>query len=220
MIHLQLALAAEAKPLRLFWKMRQLASTPFVVYQCERPWPIRLIISGSGKTAAAAAAGYLQGMHPAEHAWINCGVAGSTHWPLGEAVLANMITDDASGQRWFPYMGGKQVQASGSLVTVDRPQTTMRDKFCYDMESSGFMTAVCRFTSVELIRVVKIISDNHEQQANALTAADISDLMAPVPALLQDHIEQLHHILNMETEHPELENSFTKALAQFHFSHS
>ncbi len=76
MIHLVIALPSEAKPLLSHYKLKAVEdSCGFKIYQKDE---MALVVSGVGKSAAAAATAYLQAMtgNEPDRAWINIGMGG------------------------------------------------------------------------------------------------------------------------------------------------
>jgi nucleoside phosphorylase len=178
MLYLIVALPAEARPLAGHYKLRdKSASGPFSVFRNDT---MALAVSGIGKLAAAAATAYLHGrLHrdgPA--AWLNIGIAGHASRTLGDGVIAHRITDHASGQNWYPPQVLGLGIVTDNLLTVDSPQLDYRDGLMYDMEASGFYQTACRCTTAELVQCFKVISDNRDQPATAVTANDCADLIS------------------------------------------
>jgi hypothetical protein len=59
------------------------------------------------------------------------------------------------------------------------------------MEASGFYATACRFTTAELVQVVKVISDNQTHPLSGLNAAIIEQLIAARLVLIEQMIDQL-----------------------------
>ncbi len=176
MIHIVAALPCEAKPLIHHYKLNgKPAQHGFRVYENNE---IRLIISGLGKIACAAASAYLQGISgDTESAWLNIGVAGHQHLAVGEILLASKITDTATQQSWYPPLTFRTQIQRLPVVTVDQPNTDYSPRHAYDMEAAGFYATACRFNSQELIQICKIISDNQAQPATEVTPQQVESLI-------------------------------------------
>lgn len=217
MIHLVTALPCEAKPLirryRLHGRQRE---NGFRIYENEQ---LRLIISGIGSCAAAAACAYLQGADPrARHVWINLGVAGHPHLDVGEAVLAHKLSDAASGNTWYPPLPFQPPCATVDLVSVAHAEHAYPDDSAYDMEAAGFYAAASRFNSHELVHVFKVISDNAAHPADQVTAVQVEALIDArldcLDALLQT-LTQLDRQLAEQQATAAIMDTF---LQRWHFS--
>lgn len=169
MIHIVTALPCEAKPLIKHYRLNgRQAENGFRIYENDQ---MRLIIAGIGKCSAAAASAYLQGAEPqAKHAWLNLGIAGHGDLNIGDAVMAHKITDAVTGSSWYPSMPFKHPCPTVELVCVDQPKTDYETDTAYDMEAAGFYATAIRFNSSELVQVFKVISDNHANPAEQVSA--------------------------------------------------
>jgi len=204
MLHIITALPCEAKPLIRHYRLNgRQAENGFRIYENNR---IRLIIAGIGKCAAAAACAYLQGAEPqGKHAWLNLGIAGHGDLNIGDAVMAHKVTDAVTGTSWYPAMPFKHPCPTIALVSVDQPQTTYAANTAYDMEASGFYATANRFNSSELVQVFKLISDNHANPAEQVSAQLTEQI---INAKLDSIDELIQQLLNLEQQQqimPELE---------------
>lgn len=183
------ALRAEAQPLVSALGLRG--------HPRASPWPLyldaegeaALVVSGVGRSAAAAAAGWAQGFltvgvsergadeagFPA--AWLNVGIAGHAEGPVGRALLAHRVVDVATDRAWYPPPVPGVTLASDTVFTVDRPESAFEIAGAYDMEASGFLAAAARCVSAELAQVVKVVSDTREEAAGELGRAEIGALI-------------------------------------------
>jgi len=192
MLHIVTALPCEAKPIIRHYRLNgRQAENGFRIYENDQ---IGLIIAGIGKCAAAAACAYLQGAEPqSKHAWLNLGIAGHGDLNVGDAVMAHKVTDANTATSWYPAMPFKHPCPTVELVSVDQPQTDYDANIAYDMEASGFYDTASRFNSSELVQVVKLISDNHanpaEQVSAELTEQIIDAKLDKIDALIQKLLE-------------------------------
>jgi nucleoside phosphorylase len=195
MIHVVVALAAEARPLIARWRLRSLA--PRAGYRVFEGDGVRVVVSGAGKVAAAAATAHLASLAPEAPArgWINAGVAAHASVALGAAVLAHRIEDASSGKRFYPMPVFPVPCPTADLVTVDRPVERAAGAAAYDMEGSGFFEAASRSDSAELIHCLKVVSDRGTGgEARPFEAARVESLMASALDLidaLRSAIEEL-----------------------------
>lgn len=177
-INLVAALPAEAKPIaRRFGLERVQAIPEFPVYRRGRK---SLIISGPGKTNAAAATALLAADAACEGRaiWVNFGVAGHAERQVGDVLLANRITDAGSGRSWWPMVAMDGLFPSDSIVTLDRPDLSYERGGMIDMEASGFFEAASRFSPAKLVQVMKVISDNPSDTAAGLSATRVRQLVS------------------------------------------
>ena len=188
------ALPSEAAPLIDALELRRCNRARGVkLYRRDK---YRLVISGVGKIAAATAVGYIAGSEPADtrHIWLNIGIAGHATLPKGSVGIAHRIIDQATGQTYYPSIAVRAPCASYSLVCYDAPSTTYADEAMCDMESSGFFTAAYRFSSVEFIHSIKIISDNSASDIAALNRTAISEMIEAHVTLIESFAELLGSI--------------------------
>lgn len=185
MIRIVVALAPEAKPVLAFLRSgRRLTSLggPFRVYRGD---DVAVVVSGMGKTAAAAATAYLHAttQELGLGSWLNVGVAGHREADVGSAFLAHKILDRGTGKTWYPPRLLDAAIPSGQVMTVDRVERSLDGSWIYDMEASGFYDAATRCATTELVHCLKIISDNRERPAELMNVRQITSL---VEARLED----------------------------------
>jgi nucleoside phosphorylase len=177
MMNLVVALKAEARPLiRHYELQRRHTSTTFPVYLGT---DVALVVSGPGKAAAAAATAWLQGLTQGNkaNAWLNIGIAGHASYAVGDARIANRVTEQATNRSWYPSQVHGLDIATGSLLTVDSPENDYTVDTLYDMEAAGFYPAACRFSSSELVQCFKVVSDNRQHANTKITAKHCEQLV-------------------------------------------
>lgn len=152
---------------------------------------VNLIVSGIGRNNAAAATAYLGAQSASQQGvpmWINAGIAGHHSLPVGELVIAHKILERASGSTFYPQVYPLAL-TSTLLTTVDTPETTYKEQSAFDMEASGFAAAASRFSSLELVQSVKVISDNASAGVETVSNQSIEALMqscvSPVIELIE-----------------------------------
>ena len=176
-VNLVTALPAEARPLVRHLRLRAVATPgPWTVYGRDS---LRLIVSGIGRTAAAAACGYLHALRgsPPHGAWLNVGLGGHRELEPGEVRLAHRITCAATGGTWYPMRVFASPCTGAEVCTVDRPENHYPEPVIYDMEAAAFFATAVRTTSAELVHVVKVISDNRQAPAQRFDRDTVGDLM-------------------------------------------
>lgn len=197
------ALPAESAPLIDHFGLAPANDRGFRVFSGDGR---RLVISGVGKVAAAAATAYLH--ERAFDVWLNVGIAGHRHRAEGDLVRAYRVTDASTGQRYYPTLLGPSGLDVEGLTTVDVPETAFEITDAFDMEAAGFYPTALRFSTPELVHTVKVISDNRESDTAALTARRVSELIGnnlDAIVALVEHLESLASELEPLRTSPELE---------------
>jgi adenosylhomocysteine nucleosidase len=177
-VNMVVAMPAEARPLVDRFGLRALPGCdPFRVYGSDR---VRLIVSGSGKARAAAAAGYLfrLGGGQRDQGWLNVGVGGHGLHSPGSAFLAHKVSDECSLESWYPPRVFSAPCPGEEVLTVGRVEGQYPRPVIYEMEAAGFMAASLGFSIAELVQVLKIVSDNAENPASRVSSREITALLA------------------------------------------
>ena len=186
-VNIIVAHGLEAKALVKALKLeRHQASSEFLEYSNSNR--LRLVVSGMGKEAVAAAVTYLAQQQASAdgeiRAWLNVGIAGHRDAPLGSAWLGNKITDRSSGASAYPPQLIEGVEV-GSVVTVDEPETSYPLAAAYEMEASAFYAEAAKYSTAELVQVFKVISDNLENPISEIDLKLVPDLIATqIPQVL------------------------------------
>lgn len=190
-INLVAALPAEARPIASRFGLER--AQPDFGFPLYRRGHVALVVTGTGKIDAAAATGCLGAMGGCrrEAIWVNLGIAGHAERCVGEVLLADSITDAGSGRIWCPTLPQDRPCLTECLLTLDRPDTCYEGEGMLDMEASGFFPTACRYSSVELVQVLKVISDNRETAARGLSAKQVHRLMEGTLEILEALIERL-----------------------------
>ncbi len=160
MLHLLVAFMHEARPLIDHYRLAKAAGAhPYPIYANDQ---IKLIVSGIGKTAAAAGVGYLQALgHPSGTiAWLNLGIAGHGTLGIGQGFLAHRVEDQATGRCAYPPLVFPFSAKTSDLLTVDQPLNRYEANCGYDMEASGFVQSALRGATAEWVQCYKVVSDN------------------------------------------------------------
>ena len=209
MINLVVALKAEARPLIRHYKLHNRhADSALPVYLGT---DMALIVSGPGKTAAASATAWLQGLTQGNqrNAWLNIGIAGHATYAIGDGRIANCITEHATNRSWYPPQVHNLDIATGRLLTVDSPENDYSVDTLYDMEAAGFYPAACRFSSSELVQCFKVVSDNRQHANTKITAKHCEQLVASQLKTINSLVEALGKMQkrcnSWHAPHPDLE---------------
>ena len=217
MILIVTAFDAEARPLIDHFRLRRQADQGFPVYAGGDVW---LVVSGPGRINAAAATAHLHARagFPWDNTWINTGIAGHPELPQGEARIAHKITEKTSGKSWYPALVTGNPWGSAALLTVDQPDSDYGSGGLVDMEASAFMETALRFSSSELVHVLKIVSDNRESPAVIPKASRLEAWIAPHAAALEDFCRSLEKLaIPLETP-AEITQQYETLTAAMHFT--
>jgi nucleoside phosphorylase len=170
------ALHCEAKPVIDFYRLKK--SHEDNAFDLYRGDGMACIISGTGKIASSAACAWIAARYrdQASIAWINLGIAGAAKHDLGTIFSLHQVIDADDGHRYYPAAAcGFELEGS-SCMTLSQPSEDYREEYLFDMEASGFMYASLRFSSAELIKSVKIVSDNRNEKIG-MNRQRVSDLV-------------------------------------------
>lgn len=170
------ALASEALALIEHWRLPSLRERPFRVFGDEQA---RIVISGVGSHACAAAVGYAAGLREAraDDIWLNLGIAGHGTHDLGAALLAARISHHGRDGVWYPSLLFTPPCEVTELETHDRAVTDYPPHACCDMEAAGFMAATSRIANGDLAQVMKVVSDNAKSGIAGIERQRVHGLM-------------------------------------------
>jgi len=199
-IKLLVALPAEAKPIiSRFGLARVQPDLGFPLYRRGR---IALVVTGPGKSAAAAGTDFLAtlGDCPQAAIWVNVGVAGHAERKIGEVLLARSIRDADSGRIWRLILPQDRPCPAADLSTLDRPDLDYRHTGMVDMEASGFFPTACRYADPELVQVLKVVSDNRETIARGLSAKQVRLLIGGALDILEVLLASLDALAEVRYE--------------------
>ena len=158
MIHFVVATNSEARPLIDLFKLKKIKDLKQAFIYANQN--ISLIISGIGKVNAAIGVTqtYYYYNQKNNNIWINIGLAGHKYLKVGDICTINKITDNETKKIFFPFVNKFKMQ-NQECLSVGKQRKNYSSKV-YDMESFGFYQSACKYSSKELLQIVKIISDN------------------------------------------------------------
>lgn len=163
------ALHCEAKSVIDFYRLKKsLDDNAFDLYLGDG---MACIVSGIGKIASASACAWIAARYQhraASLAWINLGIAGAAEHEIGSLFSLHQVIDADDGRRYYPAPAIRDEIEGNSCMTLSRPGDDYRDDCLYDMEASGFMHGCLRFSSAELVRSLKIVSDNRHEKTGKI----------------------------------------------------
>jgi nucleoside phosphorylase len=217
-IRLVVALPGEARPLISHFGLKQAADAEgFRVFLSDE---MALVVSGMGRVATAAATAYLHGfLGGGRHGvWLNVGIAGHRTRSVGDAVLAHKIVEAASARCWYPPLVIDTPCPTAEVLTVDSPEQAYPRDVIYEMEASGFYPIACRFSTSELVHVLKIVSDNLGNPTSRLTPNRVQALIErqldAIAALIAGIAALAGELIATEA----IPASLGKALERWHFT--
>ena len=131
-----------------------------------------------GKINAAIATTYLAAIFKDSlNAFLNVGIAGHLNLKVGQMVFAHKITDAIAGRAYFPSVLFDLKMPTKELLTVEKPRKAYVEDAVFDMEGFGFFEAASRFTYLDLIHSLKVISDNADHSFEKISKKVIENLI-------------------------------------------
>ncbi len=190
-VNLVMALPAEAKPVtRHFGLQRDPSATEFPLY---RGTGMALTVSGPGQAAAQRATEWLGSLVRNEAIWINLGIAGHPTRPVGQAVLADLVEDDATGEQWQTTPLPVPPCATDRAITLNNPDLNYQRNALVEMEAAGFFRAASALAAPGRIYCLKIVSDNRQNPAHGITGKRVSQLLEEGLATLESLLQQVRN---------------------------
>ena len=178
MIHFIVATTSEARPLIDFFRLRKKESiSNFIFFFNDN---ISLTISGIGKINAAMSVAhtYYEFNKIKNNVWINFGIAGHINHKIGEIFLINKIVDKETNFNYFPYIIKNCSLDQNSCMTYSKENFIYTDNLS-DMEASGFFMGAEKYSTKELIHVIKIISDNKDEKIDFSNKKKVYEIIKP-----------------------------------------
>jgi len=190
MIVLVMAMAAEVKPVRTFFRLRR--STQHSLFPWYEDGELVVIQTGIGRKATTAAVDYAGAQLQRIDRFVNFGICGHSHLEIGSLLCASQITGPIDAQQWDLSVPAEFAIPSVRLLTVDAPQQEYSPNCAVDMEAAGFCAAALRFVAPSQLLCLKVVSDNPSQHWSTLTRPGIS-------CLIRDHITTLKQIIEKKS---------------------
>lgn len=211
------ALPSEARPIIEHYALQR--SVDARHRHIYRAGSTQLIVSGVGKLASACAVGHLAALTPAsiEGLWLNVGIAGHSTRPQGAIGIAHSITDKATSKNYYPAIAFAAPCASYAVSCFDQPTTTYDGDALCDMESSGFISAASRYSSVEFCHVLKVVSDNSASDFPSLNRERISELVGGSINVIEQCAHAMTHLAK-QTYPSQYQHSLDETLGKWHFT--
>ena len=177
------ALYAEAKPLIDHFKLRKkVGYFPFTIFEGDY---ITLIISGVGKYSAGCAVSYVSALwHTSFLSFLNVGIAGHKSLDVGTLCIPSKVVSPGSKKDFYPALMLDMKAKVETLYTLEAPTQDYFEEALFDMEAYEFFKCGMRFTTIEHLISLKVVSDNEKNPADNLTAPLVATLIG-------NHIEAI-----------------------------
>lgn len=210
------ALNCEAKPLIRSWKLKKHPNKhPFTIYADDQR---AVIITGIGKVAMACAVGYTLASFPESRQpiLINLGIAGHRQHSLSSLFLADKIVDGDTGKKFFPQLPFSAPCPTLTVTTQTHPCDDYAENCLHDMEAAAFYETAVKFSTVELIHCLKIVSDNERSSLNNISETLVEEWCGRQLAEINSLLAQLS---SLRQSLPTMDLTlYQQLLGQFHFT--
>lgn len=224
MIYLFTALYPEAKPLiRVFSLKRVQDGLPFDVYE-NADTSIRLVISGTGMCAAAAATAAVFGRYRAanEDHLINIGTCAGevgTDEMSGNAYLCHKLTDRNTGHTYYPDMLYHHAFAEAQLITEPvvwrgtEDSEALRRKaesaiVLHDMEGAAIYQAGSYWLGPHQMSFIKVVSDHGTDQR--ITSQTLEQAVENGLDAIKDYVSNIGQIIAQNRRDKEWETECSR----------
>ena len=218
MIHFVVATNSEARPLIDLFKLKKIKDLKQAFIYANQN--ISLIMSGIGKVNAAIGVTqtYYYYNQKNNNIWINIGLAGHKYLKVGDICTINKITDNETKKIFFPFVNKFKIQ-NQECLSVGKQRKNYSSKV-YDMESFGFYQSACKYSSKELLQIVKIISDNQFESIDFKNKEVVYNTILNHKKLI---IELCSFMLNLKkefypTSNEIIENEFNNLFTKIKFT--
>ncbi len=153
MLAIVCAMPSEAAALRVHFRLKYQPDLPFSIWKNER---IVLAVSGIGLLAMRYACSFLAGKFPIA-SYLNVGIAGHKSKAIGSGMFINHLMMDKKEPLYPTPIFSAPYH---SCQTVLKPSATYPKTSLVDMEGFAFFQTATFFTSIDLVHLYKIVSDN------------------------------------------------------------
>ena len=179
-----------------------------------------LVVSGIGKTLAAAATAYLHAMSGElpNQLFLNIGIAGHRRAITGVPRVASRITDQSTGQTWYPSQIICDSLDRSPLITVETVERVYAEDAAYDMEAAGFYPIALRASTAELVQSLKVISDHPGEPVADLNLQRIQDLIGNSVDEIDSLVKGLQDLADIVTSAIPKSYSLDPFIERWHFT--
>ncbi len=179
-----------------------------------------LIISGIGRSNAAASTAYLYSFSKASKhtSWINLGIAGSDKGNYGDLCLVDKISTYQEKKATYPSTMPKTTLPKMNLFTSDIPISDYSTHELIDMEGSAFFDIASKLVSKEFICLMKVISDGPQNDIKEITKSKISNLIKKNLSNIIYVISYYERLSEEESQIAEKPELFYEITSKWHFT--
>ncbi len=213
------ALPCEAKPLIKAWRLPGWPSAdhPFAIYAGDGR---AVVVTGPGKVNMAGAIGYALASFnkPQAPILINLGIAGHPSETIGTLCLGHKIIDQESGRCFYPQMPFGVNHSTYEVITHSQPHMDYQGYRLYDMEAAGFYELAVKFSSSELVQVVKIVSDNMQSSVANITESLVEEWMQRQVSAVEELVSRLIDLWSMGMGRGKACEPYHQITSRFHFT--
>ncbi len=194
MIHFIVATQPEAQPIIDIFKLRKIQNSNILpIYNSKN---ISLTITGIGKvnSAIGVTQTHYEITQQKNDIWINIGLAGHEKFDIGKIFVVNKISDYSSGKVFFPFISDLEIK-SLECISFDKENKKYNNSMS-DMESIGFYQAANKYSTKELINILKIVSDNKKESIDFFDKKKIYNMIIQHRDLIIENCKHLNEIKN------------------------
>ena len=191
------ALPSEAVSIIEFYKLQLVCDRPFKLY-ADASRNQGLVVSGMGRSAAAAATVFIAERLPSRSAmvFINVGIAGAANFELGSVWRAHKVSSRSTGKVWYPGAMKFNECSSAGLITVEQPELNYPGDDLFDMEAAGFFEMAAKFSPLELVQSLKIVSDNSKEDITAINKKRVKQWIGDAMSIIDSFQTKLIKLRN------------------------
>ena len=214
-INFVLALSNEAAPLIKYYDLKLIHHYPFKVFKNKN---FSLIISGVGISLVKKACIYLSKLTNCHlyTVWLNIGTAGHFSFNIGDIFLAHKVIDEKSSETYYPPQILKVKLPSIVIKTIIKPLNKYEEDKIFDMEASGFFEVCSKFSILEFVQSIKIISDNKDSPN--FNNKKIESLITNSLNIINELIDELYVLSKKQCSFVLPNELLEKFLNEWHFT--
>lgn len=212
------ALACEAKELIAHFKLKQdLKHKAFDVFHSPLIYLVKTQV-GELNMASAVSYSFSQLSLSSTSFCINFGIAGHATSPLGSLFMAHKVSHTLYPKCYYPHLPAKLKLASLPIMSATQPQGYSNNNPLLDMEAYAFFHTALKFTSLENLFSIKLVSDNQDSHFKMLKASQVEAL---IKERFQDLIATIDHLLCLQQTLSIPEKTFeNRELEKMPYTHS
>ena len=150
--------------------------------------------------------------------FLNIGIAGHRRAITGATRVASRITDQSTGQTWYPSQIICDSLDRSPLITVETVERVYAEDAAYDMEAAGFYPVAWRASTTELVQSLKVISDHPGEPVADLNLQRIQDLIGNSVDEIDSLVKALQGLADIVTSTIPKSYSLDPFIERWHFT--